>query len=727
MGVRPQSDSSWESKRLEQRDLTLPLPDLFDIELARRMWEELPPDCRVDHLDKRNMPATYRHAVRERSSGRGGRWTSQSVSFRDLPEPMTCEIAWGVHRLIELGLIIDGQRFNDMASCLRIAISNGSRRARDAVSLLHMSADHWVREAVFARSRDPDLPRGDDEGAHQIIDTLLDVLIYRYHQGKWWHLDVWNPKLDRRIPLRDHEPRGRNNAYFTRLTSPWLKAGAKLWLSTCLVNGRYSWSTVKTRLDGLKWLQRHIDRVGDQGPSLTTDPAALRGFVLGFCEALAAYRQPAGPNAGKGLAKNPRRQIMTSIEQFFQWMFDHRELAAGELGLPDWGGLRPELCVLFRPEDKPRLTNRKQDASMVLEDAVMTRIAEGAELLAQPKQEGGFGDVQAFHALMLLMRTGRRLNEVLMMDYEPLEPLLGTPGTDPVDPATGEEPSGSASAFVARMRYQQTKIDSGQQPSIPVDAEVVSIIRAQQRHAQRMMNDRGNVGHTPKYLFIRVMRNRNGDHPYPMPSMHMRLSALAERLAITDSAGRPVSISRTHQFRHTTATNLLNGGVPLHVVMRYFGHASADMTLHYAVTLAKTHEEQFLRFRKVTSDGRTAAVDPTDMLDLIQLDRRTDRVLPNGWCLLPPKQFCDKGNACLTCSRFVTDASHEAELRRQVDETHRLIGTRQQAFQARFGEPMGSDNVWLQGRQTEVDALNRILLSITDVSGHAVRGAGATA
>lgn len=36
---------------------------------------------------------------------------------------------------------------------------------------------------------------------------------------------------------------------------------------------------------------------------------------------------------------------------------------------------------------------------------------------------------------------------------------------------------------------------------------------------------------------------------------------------------------------------------------------------------------------------------------------------------------------------------------------------------------MGDDNVWLQGRRTEMDSLNRILLSITD---RAVRSAGVT-
>ncbi len=50
------------------------------------------------------------------------------------------------------------------------------------------------------------------------------------------------------------------------------------------------------------------------------------------------------------------------------------------------------------------------------------------------------------------------------------------------------------------------------------------------------------------------------------------------------------------------------------------------------------------------------------------------------------------------------------ELRRQLDATERLVAARQEAFTAKYGTPMGDDNIWLQGRRDEVDSLNRILL-----------------
>jgi integrase len=704
------TNSSRAPRRPDQRDARLPMAEMFDPVIARRLWESLPEECRVDHIDKKNMPDIYRSAIRLKSAD------PRTINFRHLPEPMTWEVAWLIYREIELGRYINPNIFNRATHLLRIATKHGTKRGRSAVSLLHLTPEEWVREAQFARMRGIKCGSSNDKPAEHRLRQLQDILVYPYHQGDWWELNVWNPKLDQRIPQREHEPWGNNVANFSYLTIPWLRDGAKLWLSASLSNGTMTWSSVRTRLDNLKWLRRHIDQHGDQGPCLTADPHQLRPFIRSFCGMLLTHQISAGRNAGQLLGKNARRQIMVSIEQFYQWMYDHRDEAA--TAHPDWAMLRPEHCVLFRPGDKPRRTNKKTSDDMVLDDDVVQRIAEGCELLARPRSEGGIGDIQAFHALMLLIRTGRRVNEILMMDFDPLIPLHRATNDSP---AANDQQAGD---FVARMRYQQTKIESNIPNSIPVDAEVVAIIKAQQQVACDFMSEMGAA--QSRYLFLRTLANRNCTFPYSMSTLHKRLKQLTEKLAITDSAGHLVQISRTHRFRHTAATNLINAGVPLHVVMRYFGHVSPEMTLHYAITRSQTMEEEFLKYKKVTRDGRTAEIDGTDLYELIQLDKRADRILPNGWCTLPPKRVCDKGNACLVCPMFVTDATHAPELRRQLDATERLIASRQEAFTAKYGSPMGEDNIWLQGRRDEIDSLNRILLSITDITDRAVRGAGVT-
>src|SRR5262249_23997545 len=144
-----------------------------------------------------------------------------------------------------------------------------------------------------------------------------------------------------------------------------------------------------------------------------------------------------------------------------------------------------------------------------------------------------------------------------------------------------------------------------------------------------------------------------------------------------------------------------NAGVPIHVVQRYLGHLSPAMTMHYAQTPAETHDAEFLRYRKLSADGRDLEIGARDLYDMLQLDQRTHRILPNRWGLLPPRQASARGNACLTCDKFATDASFLPELSQQKDRTLNLTGQRQQAFRARTGTPMGQDNVWLQGRRRE--------------------------
>jgi Phage integrase family len=247
-----------------------------------------------------------------------------------------------------------------------------------------------------------------------------------------------------------------------------------------------------------------------------------------------------------------------------------------------------------------------------------------------------------------------------------------------------------------------------------------------------VIGPRWAAGVRPTYLFLAARMNRKADRHFPYERINALLNEFAQRLDIRDSAGRLVDFNRTHRFRHNKATSLLNAGVPLHVVQRYMGHLTPAMTMEYAETLAETHEAEFLRYKKVTADGRDLQVDPRDLYDMLELDKRTDRILPNGWCLLPPRQVCEKGNACLTCEKFATDATFLPELKTQRLRTGQLIDERRQAFKARTGQEMSPDNVWLAGRLQEQDALGRIIVRIeqarlADGSVHAVRGAGVAA
>ncbi len=456
-------------------------------------------------------------------------------------------------------------------------------------------------------------------------------------------------------------------------------------------------------------------------PWLRDDPGDVRVLMLDFLSYLRQLKAQTGAQPGQPLSTARVTNVISHVEAFYAFMTEHRETAARVLGEPGWLRLGPQHASFFRRGEKRQPPVRPSRAS-VIDDTTFSKLMANIHILGDPVAEGGLGDEQAMRAVMLLARTGRRVSEILMLDREPLLPLEGLSRSQTFDVDDG--------ALVAKLRYQQTKID-GAPDTIFVDSEVVSIVKAQQQWADQLLASQGLAAVTPKYLFLARQMNRRFDRHYSAAWLRLQLRELVRRLDIRDDQGQLVDVTRTHRFRHTRATNLLNAGVPIHVVQRYLGHLSPTMTMTYAQTLASTHEREFLRYKKIGADARELEVDPRDLYDMLELSQRADRILPNGWCMLPPRQVCTKGNACLTCDKFATDASYVPDLAQQLERTDALIEDRKHAFRARRGEEMDEDNIWLAGRRQEQSALRKIILTIGKVSsegaGTVVRGGGVAA
>ncbi len=296
------------------------------------------------------------------------------------------------------------------------------------------------------------------------------------------------------------------------------------------------------------------------------------------------------------------------------------------------------------------------------------------------------------------------MSELALMDYDPLLPLLNPPQPGDAETASGEQPAGG----VAWLRYQQTKID-GSADRIVVDQECVDLVHAQQDWVRRFLTEHDSQVKHPRYLFVAPRQNRHGNRPYRPGHYYEALGQFVQAARIHDEHGEPLPLTRTHQFRHTVATNFANDGVPVHVLQRFLGHATPAMSMHYVAIRDETAEQAFLNLVKIGADGQEVPMDRTTMYDLLQLDRSTDRILPNGLCLLPPARDCDKGNACYTCGMFATDRSFAEVHQETLERTKALIANRQRQHQQRTGQPMAESNVWLRERLQEVAALERII------------------
>jgi integrase len=636
------------------------------------------------------MTGSRTHGIRLRTDG--------------LPLPMQREISWWIAHCHTSGeRLIHTSEWNRWAATAAAVV----RRHPHVCSFADLSLTEWMTawSRVYHAGKGRMAAVRSRERAEIALRGMLRLLAVRYGDAEWWQHNTWSLKLDPRIPRRPHESRGNTAVRWAALEPAWLREGFKFYLRLQLESGQLTWSSVMPQ-HGLVFrfaaflAARNIDH-----PALVADPARLRALALDFRTFLQGWTKTRRGRANDqntcGLTALTIVRTQQAIGLFYRVMSDYRAEAAAALGDERWLELTDGHARLYRGGEWANgRAIRQADERNYINDTDLARMLAHIELLGLPRDQtmtltrdggsvevAGFGQPAVMRAWLIQALTGRRAAEVLMMDFDPLTEI---PGLD-----VSAVPEGG---MVARLRYQQTKVD-GAPNTILVGADVTSIIGEQ----QKWVREQWELGpdDTPRYLFPKTTGNRHATRPWETSQYNRILREFSRALELRDTNGQLLPYSRSHRLRHTKATTLLNAGAPIHVVQRYLGHLSPEMSMRYAATLASTAEREFLAMSKIGRDGREIAMDRRDMLDLLQLDRRTDRVLPNGYCLLPPTRSCDKGNACHGCDHFATDRSHLPEIRRQLAETERLVEHRKAQHLARYGEPMSEGNVWLEQRLAE--------------------------
>lgn len=158
------------------------------------------------------------------------------------------------------------------------------------------------------------------------------------------------------------------------------------------------------------------------------------------------------------------------------------------------------------------------------------------------------------------------------------------------------------------------------------------------------------------------------------------LYQLASDRNIKDASGNIFPLERCHQFRHTHGTELINNGVPQHIVQKRLGHKSADMTSVYAHIHDQTMKREMEKFwdgRVVNVNGEVITSENPD-LDTAEMQwikkNMKAQALANGFCGLPVRMDCPvQGSPCLTCSHFRTTVEHLEIHKKQLENTEKII------------------------------------------------------
>ena len=646
------------------------------------------------------------------------------IDLSGLPDPFPAELAWMAHWQATDGTRSSVLAVNQLANILRRAIREnhpfpGSIRAMD------WDAASALQGWFYAVRWDRLPPQGSRARLRVLFRFARLALQARCHDGPWWALDDWQPRCDPRIPLTRREPLANYGCSPGHIARPWLREAVKWHLGTQLEAGTLRWTTVsQERLKSLRRFDNWLETAFEDPRDVLADPALAPEHAAAFRRWTSdptnrMTRQADRRHYGKPVQPRQVNDDLRAVAELFAFVAANPGEARGVLGAGPWQQVTDAHAASWsRQVWRIPHTSTLNDRHYV-DDHALAQIPAALPLLGLPRTEQmtitrgdgqqvlarGLDDPQAMRMILLQILTGRRASEVRTCEFDCLSKLPGRTVKD----ATGEE--------VMRFRYAQSKIDIAPD-SILVDREVAAIIEEQQRWVRETLPKL-----RPRFLFVQRTGNRRGDKPYPSATYNWMLRELSDLARITDSQGRPVNLSNTHRFRHTKLTRLAELGLPIHVLQRYAGHATPTMSMHYIAQREEHAEQAFLATAKLNADGTRVQFSREDH-DSLHLFERADRLLPHGWCLLPPMQSCDKGNACLTCSVFVTDESHKTALARQLDETDQLITRSTAAFQDRHGRPMPEDNVWLGQRRAEQAALTRLLSLIDDRPGRAVQGGG---
>ncbi|PZV13436.1 MAG: integrase [Pseudanabaena sp.] len=306
----------------------------------------------------------------------------------------------------------------------------------------------------------------------------------------------------------------------------------------------------------------------------------------------------------------------------------------------DWIPFRRHL---IRHEDFPK---RSKSIPRFIPEEVMTQLNQYLPELAEPVQR----------MILVLQDCGMRISELLLMKYDCLS----------------QDKSGDWF-----LQYHQFKMKKD--ITIPISRELVGVIQEQQRYIREALLD------SFKYLFCanesgsRVSCGAFSASPRPMSAtaFSKMLNDLGEKHSICNAAGDRWHF-QTHQFRHTVGTRMINSGVPQHIIQRYLGHETPDMTAVYATIHDKTMKQEVSKFHDkiVNISGQIVESDSpnVDTADLQWFKHNIQaQALPNGSCALPIiAGECPHANACLTCTHFRTSGQYLDEHKKQLDQTKQL-------------------------------------------------------
>lgn len=344
--------------------------------------------------------------------------------------------------------------------------------------------------------------------------------------------------------------------------------------------------------------------------------------------------------SNRKLKWSTRKRRLASLRQYIEWCEDTGSL--------EFGAVR-----LIRDSDYPKSERKLPN---FIPETVMTQLNQHLDLLHP----------HVMRFFLVLQEVGMRISECCALSFDCIYP------------------DDQGDYFI---KYYQFKMKKDH--VVPISRELASVIQEQQQAV------RDEFGKPLDLLFPTPKMQLGGKRAYSRAgqawsrgTLIKNLNALAKASNITGPDGSIYHFSY-HKFRHTTATRMINNGVPQHIVQRYLGHETPTMTSTYAHIMDETLKKEFAAFQGKMVDIHGKIYEPEDVATTLAEGLEPDDIdaqwlkkniavqsLPNGLCSLPVVQgSCPHANACLSCPNFRTDHRYLPQHRDQLAKTENIIAT----------------------------------------------------
>ncbi|MFB5252493.1 tyrosine-type recombinase/integrase [Bacillus mycoides] len=399
---------------------------------------------------------------------------------------------------------------------------------------------------------------------------------------------------------------------FTKIKEGNMRKQIKKYIKQRLLsNNNFSWASARSYLNELS---KFVSFICSLEPTWNDLKGLKRSHMEQYIEWLHMYSK----SNVKQKNAHPKSYVTKNLTLIGKFLEDIQQYEY------DISPETPTRLLLF-PADKPKLRKKTIDQIDHIPDFVLEQLFTHINDLHE----------EIIPIVWVAFKTGLRISDVLGLTFDCLGCLNGK--------------------YSIVTDIEKTYVKGHR---IPIDEELANILAVLIQQSKENSNQDNNP---EAFIFVRYHGTRKGK-PYDQYWVRKQLNILSNEKNIVDEKG-DIFHFKTHQFRHTYAIKMLNGGADILTVQELLAHASPEMTLRYAKLLDDTKRKTFEAVMNqgifsfdLNGDVKKIKVDediPNDILNALWQDHKLNAMdNPYGTCHARLNGNCPHMEAppCLTCN-----------------------------------------------------------------------------